>query len=103
MAGGYGPPPGAAGSPEIKKQATTWLIISLVSIFFCGNGCFGWIAAILAFLGMQAADQGNVADAQGKVKWAKILTIVGVVLGVLAFIAYIIFFVVLGAASAMSH
>ena len=109
--GAYGPPPGGmpvgpppgGANPQLKSQAQTWLIIAIATFFVCGSGCFGIIGAVLAFLAMQAADQGNVADAQGKLKWAKILVIGGTVIAVLAIAAYIIFFVVLGAASAMSH
>jgi hypothetical protein len=85
--GGYGPygaplpPPGGAPNPELKKQATTWLIISAVSLVVCGC-CFGLIGAIFCFMAMQAADQGNLADAESKLKWGKIITIVGFVLGI---------------------
>ena len=93
-------PPGAApggGGGDLKKQAQMWLIISIVSVFLCGNGCFGWIGAILAFLGMQAADQGDVAGAESKTKWAKIVTIIGMVIGILLTILYVILVVVLEA------
>ena len=95
-----GGPPGGA-NPELKKQAQTWLIISVVTAFFCGNWCFGGIGAIMAYLAGQAVDQGNIADAQGKLKWAKILTIIGVVLGILGIIAYVLMFFVFGMANAM--
>ena len=107
--GGYGPPgppygapfpppggaplgsPGAAGppNPELKKQATTWLIIAGVSAFLC-TCCFGVIGAIFCFMAMQAADQGNIADAESKLKWGKIITIVGLVLGVLMTIGTVV-------------
>ena len=89
------------GNPDLKKQTQTWMIIALVTWFLCGNGCFGIIGAILAYLAGQAADQGNIADAESKLKWSKMLTIIGVVLTVLAIIAYVIFVVVLSAGSAM--
>ncbi|HTA93421.1 MAG TPA: hypothetical protein VK745_27775 [Polyangiaceae bacterium] len=74
----YGPPGGAPGS-DVKKQATTWLIISAVSLALCCS-CFGMIGAVFCYMAMQAADQGNLADAQSKLKWGKIITIVGFVL-----------------------
>lgn len=97
--GGMGAPGG--GNPDLKKQTQTWLIISLVTWFLCGNGCFGIIGAILAYMAGQAVDQGNIADAESKLKWAKMLTIIGLVLTVLLIIAYVIFVFVLGAAGAM--
>lgn len=97
--GGMGAPVMGGGNPELKKQTQTWMIISLVTWFMCGNGCFGLIGAILCYMAGQAADQGNVADAESKLKWGKILTIVGLVITVLAIIAYVLFmFVFAGAA-----
>lgn len=101
---GGGMPPGMGGggaNPELKKQTQTWLIIALVTWFLCGNGCFGIIGAILAYLAGQAADQGNIAEAESKLKWAKMLTIIGVVLTVLAIIVYVILMFVVGIGSAM--
>jgi hypothetical protein len=114
--GGYGPPPGGFGGPppggfggppgfpgaggpnaELRKQVTTWLIISLVTFFACGNGCFGGIGAILCFLALQAVDQGNLADAESKLKTGKMITIGGFVLTMLAIIAYVIVVVVASA------
>jgi hypothetical protein len=89
MMGGGGPSgPGA----DIKKQATTWLIIAGVTALCCGNACLGLIGAIFCFMAMQAADQGSVPDAESKLKWGKILTIIGIVLCVLGYIAYGIMF-----------
>ena len=65
-------------------------------------GVVGIIGAILAYMAGQAVDQGNTADAESKLKWAKILTIVGVVLTTLVIIAYVLMMFVLGAAGAMS-
>jgi hypothetical protein len=87
----YGPPLppgsgfGAPGSPnyELKKQATTWLIISAVSLVVCGC-CFGLVGVVFCFMAMQAVDQGNVADAQSKLKWGKIITVVGFAMGIVA-------------------
>ena len=102
MAPPGGMPAPGGGNPDLKKQTQTWMIIALVSWFLCGNGCFGIIGAILAYMAGQAVDQGNTADAESKLKWAKILTIVGVVLTTLAIIAYVLMMFVFGAAGAMS-
>ncbi len=99
--GGVAAPGMGGGNPELKKQTQTWLIISLVSWFVCGNCLFGLIGAVLAYMAGQAADQGNIADAESKLKWSKILTIVGLVLSVLFIIAYVLFMFVFAAGSAM--
>ena len=84
--GGYGPPgPGGYGPPgppnsPIKKEAQTWLIVSLATVVMC-TSCFGIIGGALCYMAMQAADQGNLADAANKLKWGKIITIVGLLLG----------------------
>ena len=96
--GMLGGPPGGA-NPELAKQCKTWLIISAVSAVVCCNGCFGIIAAVLCYLAMQAADQGNVADAEAKLKWGKIIAIVGIALGALGAIGYAAQMVLYAAAS----
>lgn len=78
-----GGPPGAGGNEELKKQTKTWLIISIVSMVVCCNLCFGLIGAIFCYMASSAVDQGNIADAQSKLKWGKIITIVGIVLGLI--------------------
>lgn len=72
---GYGPP-GSPQQAELKKKAQTWLIISAVSFFMCSS-CFGIIGGVLCFMAMQAADQGNLSDGENKLKWGKIITLVG--------------------------
>lgn len=73
--------------------------MAVVSFFFCGGvNCFGVIGGILAFLAMQAADQGHVEDGESKLKWAKIVIISGAALSlVLAALALIWYFVVFAA------
>jgi hypothetical protein len=107
--GGFGSPPGYDGAPggggpneALRKDATTWLIVSGVSTFFCNGCCFSLIGAVMCFLAMQAADQGNTADAEAKLKWGKILTIVGVALGVLSVVAYVLYTFVWAAAAISS-
>src|SRR5262245_5300557 len=66
----FGGPP--QRSPEdLKKEGTTWLIVAAVSFFFCNTCCVGLIGAVMCFLSMQAVDQGNLADAEAKLKWGK--------------------------------
>jgi hypothetical protein len=58
------------------------LIISAVSFFVCSS-CFGIIGGVLCFMAMQAADQGNLTDGENKLKWGKIITIVGFAISLL--------------------
>jgi len=81
MGPGFGPP-GNPQNAELKKKAQTWLIISAVSFFLCSS-CFGIIGGVLCFMAMQAADQGNLTDGENKLKWGKIITIVGFAISLL--------------------
>jgi hypothetical protein len=77
--------------PQLKKQAQTWLMISAASVIFC-TSCFGLIGGVLCYLAMQAVDQGNLADAENKLKWGKIITVVGFVLGLLLTIGFVVIY-----------
>ena len=92
-----GPPPdtfaGPAEAPheELRKDAMTWLVISAVSALACNGWCLSIAGGILCFLAMQAADHGNVADAAAKLRWGKILTGAGIVLGLLLGLALLLY------------
>ena len=79
----FSPQP-AAAAQELHKQASTWLVISLASSVFCVSLCLGIGGAVFCYLAMQAASQGFDADAEAKLKWGKILTLVGSVMGMLS-------------------
>ncbi len=81
--GGYGPggPPPVAPVPPVKKAAQTWLIMGGVSFMTCGC-LFGVIGIVFCYMAVQAADAGNLADAENKLKWGKITTVVGFAVGV---------------------
>jgi len=70
-----GPPTGGP-RPDLKKQATTWLIISVVLFVVCGC-CFSLSGTAFCYMAMQAVDAGNIEDAESKLKWGKILTLAG--------------------------
>jgi hypothetical protein len=53
------------------------------------SSCFGIIGAVLCYMAMLAVDQGNLADAENKLKWGKIITIVGFVLGLVVTIVFV--------------
>jgi hypothetical protein len=82
----------------LKKQATTWLIVSAASFFLCGGNCLALVGAIMCFLSMQAVDQNNLTDAESKLKLGRTLTIVSFVLTALAIIGFIVYYVVFAAA-----
>jgi hypothetical protein len=49
-----------------------------VSSLLCLGGCgFPVIGALFAYLAGRAIDEGNVADAEAKLKWSKILSVIG--------------------------
>jgi len=58
-----------------------------VSFFFCGS-CFGVIGGVLCFMAMQAAEQGNLSDGENKLKWGKIITVVGFAIGTVLSIVF---------------
>jgi hypothetical protein len=76
---------------ELHQQATTWLVISLASSLFCLSLCLGVGGAVFCYLAMQSASHGLVADAEGKLRWGKILTLVGSVMGVLLSSLWLVF------------
>jgi hypothetical protein len=78
------------------------MIVAAVSSVLC-TCCFGLIGAVFCFMAMQAVDQGNVLDAESKLKWGKIITIVGLVIGVLSTIATIAIYAAEIAAAFASH
>ena len=86
-------PPLAATAPaqEVQKQATTWLVISLASSVLCVSLCLGIGGAVFCYLALQAANSGLVKDAEDKLKWGKILTLVGSVMGILSTTLSLIF------------
>jgi hypothetical protein len=81
----------AATAQELQQQATTWLVISLLSAVLCVSVCLGLGGAVFCYLALQSASHGLVADAELKLKWGKILTLVGSVMGVLATTLWLIF------------
>ncbi len=88
--------PGMGGSgDDIAKQAGTWLILGIVSALCC---CLpaGIVGAVFANQAKTFAAQGDMANAQQKLKTAKMVTIIGAAIGVVLIIASVIFQVVMG-------
>jgi hypothetical protein len=77
-------PSAATEAQELHKQAQTWFAVSVVSSVFCLSLCLGIGGAVFCYLAMQAATHGQTADAQAKLKWGKVLTLVGSVIGIIS-------------------
>jgi hypothetical protein len=77
----------ATASPDAReryRQAQTWLLISLASSVLCVSLCLGIGGAVFCYLAMQAASEGQLQDAEDKLKWGRILTLVGSAVGILS-------------------
>jgi|GEM_PF-4108765 len=81
----------AAAAQELHQQATTWLVISLASSVLCVGLCLGLGGAVFCYLAMQSARHGLLPDAEVKLKWGKVLTLVGSVMGILSTTLWLIF------------
>jgi hypothetical protein len=80
----------AAQALELERRARTWLVLSVISSLFCLSLGLGIGGAIFCYLARQAAAQGLRSDAEAKLKWGQILTVVGSALGVLTAILTLI-------------
>jgi len=72
----------SADARAAYQQAQHWLLISLASSVLCVGLCLGIGGAVFCYLSMQAASDGLLADAEDKLKWGRILTLTGSVIGV---------------------
>lgn len=72
------PIPGAA-PPDLGTKLAIWSILSFLSIF-CGCGLFGVVPIIFAILAMVANSSGNYAEAESRIRIAKIFVCIGYVL-----------------------
>jgi flagellar biosynthesis protein FliQ len=72
--------------PTEKNTATLWLILNIVLTVVCCGNILGIIGIVFSALGMGAYNKGDYNDMNQKAKIAKILFIVGIVLGVVGLI-----------------
>lgn len=72
------------------------MILGIAS-FFCGCGLLAGIPIYFAVQAKNLAEQGQIEEARSKAKTATILSSVGIGVGLLGAIAYIIMVVVIGA------
>ncbi len=95
--GGFGPPPGAFQGGGAEINTTLPLILSIASIFMCGNLLFGIPSLVFAIQGSTCVTNGDVEGARAKVKLSYIILGVGVALAVVGWISFVAFFGMLGA------
>ena len=81
-------------APIDKPNTVLWIVLCAVEIFTCCQitGIVGLIYSILAHV---AAEKGDILDANKKVKTAKIWFWVGLGLGLVAVILYVVYMVFL--------
>ena len=75
--------------PAEKPNTVLWIVLAAVEIFTCCQ-LTGIVSLIFAILGHVAADKGDFAEAEKKIKTAKTWFWVGLVLGLVFIIAYFI-------------
>ena len=87
--------------PAEKPNTVLWIVLAAVEIFTCCQ-LTGIVSLIFAILGHVAADKGDFAEAEKKIKTAKTWFWVGLVLGLVFIIAYFIL-VAIGVAAGITE
>ena len=104
--GSYVPPvmPEYPAEPVVsgeRPNTVLWIVLAAVEIFTCCQ-LTGIISLIFAILGHVAADKGDFAEAERKIKTAKIWFWVGLGLGILFVVLYALIFA-LGIAAGLAE
>ncbi len=94
--GSYVPPvmPEYQAEPVVngeKPNTVLWIVLSAVEIFTCCQ-ITGIISLIFSIIGHISAEKGDFADAESKIKIAKTSFWIGLGLGILFVVAYIVIF-----------
>lgn len=87
--------------PADKPNTVLWIVLSAVEIFTCCQ-ITGIISLIFSIIGHVSAEKGDFADAERKLKIAKISFWIGLSLGLLIIVAYIVL-MVLGIAAGLTE
>ncbi len=87
--------------PAEKPNTVLWIVLAAVEIFTCCQ-LTGIVSLIFAIIGHVAADKGDFAEAEKKIKTAKTWFWVGLVLGLVFIIAYFIL-VAIGVAAGVTE
>ncbi len=77
--------------PGEKPNTVLWIVLSAIEIFTCCQ-MTGIISLIFSIIGHISAEKGDFADASRKIKIAKTSFWLGLVLGFLFVVAYIVLF-----------
>ena len=90
--GAFGVPganiPGAA-PPDLQTKLIIWLVLSILS-FFCGCGILGVVPIIFAILAMSANSSGDYAQAESRIRVAKICVCIGYVVLAIAIVLNVV-------------
>jgi tetrahydromethanopterin S-methyltransferase subunit E len=81
----------ATSVSELERQARLWLTIAAMSSVFCLSLCLGVVGVVFCHLALESARRGYVADARDKLRWGKIVTVAGCVLGATTAVLTLIF------------
>ncbi len=73
-----------AAQRAIQARASLWTLLALASVIFALNFFLGIVAAILAQLARRAAGRGELGSAAESLRWARLLTLIGIGLFALA-------------------
>ncbi len=104
--GSYVPPvmpeyPSEPVVPGEKPNTVLWIVLSAVEIFTCCQ-ITGIISLIFSIIGHISAEKGDFADAAKKIKIAKTSFWIGLAVGLIAVVAYIVL-MVLGLAAGVTE
>ena len=93
--GGFGQPPAGfgAGPREELPGFKLWLVVSIIALIF-GAILTGAPGLALVVMAKSDWDQGKRDEALSKLKIAKILGIISIVIGVLVFLAFLAAFII---------
>jgi hypothetical protein len=86
--------PGGERGKELRHRAQLWTATALLSMVCVSSCCFALIGAILCHTAIQAVERGDVADAQAKLRWGKIVTLCGIALGLATGVGLILLYTV---------
>ena len=82
--------------PELARQSRFWRLAAALSVVCTANVFLGIVAAILAQIAIRAAERGDASVASASLRWARLLTLLGIALSVTAAVAASIAFAVGG-------
>lgn len=70
--------PELAARAALQAQARFWTLLAASSVFFALNLFLGIVATILAQIARRAANRGDFGAATASLRWARLLTLIGI-------------------------